>query len=231
MRVVLPFVLAIAMSGCLFGSDTDQGDFGLPAGAETARLLLVGVSEDGATGRAMEVTLAALPGGNGTVNVLAAYPAGPQTTASLRTAAHAAASLANVAVDEYDYYLVLADPSVQLDGPSAGSQFALAFYVALHNLRTPTGSEWVLPPHVAGTGAIDEAGRIGFVGGVPAKGLAAARAGATLFSYPASHGVGVSYDMRGVCGATMECVRPSTLAELADAMLAIPLRPDARPIR
>lgn len=66
-------------------------------------------------------------------------------------------------------------------GPSAGMMFALGIYDVL----TPgalTGGK-----HIAGTGTIDDAGRVGPIGGIPYKMVGAKAAGAEYFLAPADN--------------------------------------------
>ena len=80
---------------------------------------------------------------------------------------------------ELDYpFDVTIDPG-QVGGPSAG----LAFTLAVLDVLTPGDISNGIP--VAVTGTIDGLGRVGQVGGVDFKALAAERAGAELFLVPA----------------------------------------------
>lgn len=65
-----------------------------------------------------------------------------------------------------------------IGGPSAGLVFAVAIYDTLTPGSLLGGS------HVAGTGSIDSRGRVGPIGGVQQKIVAAAEAGAELFLVP-----------------------------------------------
>jgi PDZ domain-containing protein len=70
------------------------------------------------------------------------------------------------------------DLGQEIGGPSAGLMFALGIYDKL----TPgylTGGM-----HIAGTGTIDDAGRVGEIGGIQQKIAGAVNAGATVFLVP-----------------------------------------------
>ena len=80
--------------------------------------------------------------------------------------------------DTADYPFKVDISLEDVGGPSAGLMFALGIVEKL----TPgslTGSR-----HVAGTGSIDDAGKIGPIGGITQKMLGAKRAGATVFLSP-----------------------------------------------
>ncbi len=99
------------------------------------------------------------------------------------------------------------DPG-DVSGPSAG----LAFALSLVDTLTPgdlTGGR-----RVAATGTIGADGRVGEVGGVPQKAVAARRAGARLFLVPAAE-VGAA---RSKSGARMRVVGVRTLEEALRAI-------------
>lgn len=77
------------------------------------------------------------------------------------------------------------DVNVRIDenigGPSAGLIFALAVYDTLTPGSLTGGKE------VAGTGTVDEAGRVGAIGGIQQKIVASEAAGAELFLVPADN--------------------------------------------
>lgn len=78
---------------------------------------------------------------------------------------------------------VEASPAVQFDphgisGPSAGLMFTLEIYNQLTNGNLKQGRV------IAGTGTMDENGRVGRIGGIDKKVVAAVRAGATIFLAP-----------------------------------------------
>jgi PDZ domain-containing protein len=66
-------------------------------------------------------------------------------------------------------------------GPSAGLMFALGIVDKL------TPGSMTAGRFVAGTGTIDDAGRVGAIGGIPQKMLGARHAGATIFLAPAGN--------------------------------------------
>lgn len=79
----------------------------------------------------------------------------------------------------YDFPLdVEIDLDENIGGPSAGLVFSLAVYDTL----TPGALNGAR--HVAGTGTLDSEGRVGAIGGVQQKIVAAAEAGAELFLVP-----------------------------------------------
>lgn len=81
--------------------------------------------------------------------------------------------------DDADYPFTVEISLEDVGGPSAGTMFALGIVDKL----TPgslTGGR-----HIAGTGTIDDAGRVGAIGGITQKMVAARKAGATVFLAPA----------------------------------------------
>ncbi len=109
---------------------------------------------------------------------------------------------------ELDYpFEVTIDPG-QVRGPSAG----LAFTLAVLDVLTPGDLSNGVP--VAVTGTIDGLGRVGPVGGVEFKALAAERAGAELFLVPA----GEEEQARSRVGDDLEVV---PVATLDDALVAL----------
>lgn len=82
-----------------------------------------------------------------------------------------------------DNVTVKTDPVVKVDpgqigGPSAGLMFALQIYQQVSGEDLRHGRE------IAGTGTIDAKGRVGEIGGIDKKVVAAHRAGATIFFAP-----------------------------------------------
>ncbi|MDN5724531.1 MAG: PDZ domain-containing protein [Propionibacteriales bacterium] len=94
-----------------------------------------------------------------------------------------------------------------IGGPSAGLVFSLAIYDKI------TPGELVAGRHVAGTGTIDAAGRVGPIGGIDEKIAAAQSAGARVFLVPAPN----CADLVGV-RTSMRLVR---VAELDQAVRAL----------
>lgn len=83
--------------------------------------------------------------------------------------------------DDADYPFTVEISLQDVGGPSAGSMFALGIVDKL----TPgslTGGR-----HIAGTGTIDDAGRVGAIGGITQKMVAAREAGATVFLAPSGN--------------------------------------------
>jgi Lon-like protease len=93
-------------------------------------------------------------------------------------------------------------------GPSAGMMFALGIY----DLLTP--GELTGDQHVAGTGTIDGAGRVGPIGGIAQKLVGARSAGATWFLAPAAN-------CPEVVGNVPEGLRVVRTASLHESRLAI----------
>jgi PDZ domain-containing protein len=104
--------------------------------------------------------------------------------------------------------------SIDLDeigGPSAGLMFALAIVDKIRS-EDLTGGKII-----AGTGTIDDEGRVGPIGGVPQKLLGAREAGATVFLTPAGNCAEAAAN--AVPGLTL--ARVSTLDEALDALSAV----------
>jgi Lon-like protease len=97
-------------------------------------------------------------------------------------------------------------------GPSAGMMFTLGVY----NVVTPhdlTGGR-----KIAGTGTIDLDGRVGSVGGIPQKVVAAERAGAQYFLCPSwNYQVALTYAKR------MQVIKINTAKEAIDFLNSLPL--------
>jgi Lon-like protease len=109
---------------------------------------------------------------------------------------------------QYDYpFDVTIDPG-QVRGPSAG----LAFTLAVLDVLTPGDISNGVP--VAVTGTIDGLGRVGPVGGVDFKALAADQAGAELFLVPA----GEEDLARSRVGDDIEIVPVETLQDALEAL-------------
>lgn len=109
---------------------------------------------------------------------------------------------------EYDFpFEVTIDPG-QVRGPSAG----LAFTLAVLDVLTPGDISNGVP--VAVTGTIDGLGRVGPIGGVDLKALAAEQAGAELFLVPA----GEEDDARSRVTGDMEIVPVETLQDALEAL-------------
>ncbi len=84
-------------------------------------------------------------------------------------------------VDGADYPFKVNIGLRDVGGPSAGLMFALGIVDKL------TPGSLTAGRYVAGTGTIDDAGRVGAIGGIPQKMLGAKHAGATIFLAPASN--------------------------------------------
>ncbi len=110
----------------------------------------------------------------------------PDTQYALENAIKAACKLAKKDCSKYDFILTIHSNATLVGGPSAGLPFALAVYYGLLNKS--------FPPYIAATGTIDSEGRIGPVGGVFEKALAAAKAGKRLFIIPPEQSIVYSYE-------------------------------------
>jgi len=90
-----------------------------------------------------------------------------------------------------------------IGGPSAGLMFSLGIIdkISTHDLTRGR--------FIAGTGTIDPSGKVGAIGGIALKMIAARRAGATLFLAPDSNCV----DVRGNIPSGLEVIKVATLHE------------------
>ena len=95
-------------------------------------------------------------------------------------------------------------------GPSAGLMFALAVVDKL------TTGDLTASKFVAGTGTIDSDGKIGAIGGITHKMLAAHEAGASVFLVPADN----CAEARGGNDGGLELVKVETLGQAVDALNA-----------
>lgn len=89
-----------------------------------------------------------------------------------------------------------------IGGPSAGLMLALGIIDKVGLLGDLTAGRFI-----AGTGTIDPTGKVGPIGGIPLKMLAARRHGATVFLAPA----GNCSDVRKTTPAGLQVIRVSTL--------------------
>lgn len=80
--------------------------------------------------------------------------------------------------DEADYPFSVEISLEDVGGPSAGLMFALGIVEKLTPGSLTGGA------HIAGTGTIDDAGRVGSIGGITQKMIGAREAGATVFLAP-----------------------------------------------
>jgi PDZ domain-containing protein len=83
--------------------------------------------------------------------------------------------------DDADYPFTVDIGLRDVGGPSAGLMFALGIVDKL------TPGSLTAGRHVAGTGTIENSGKVGSIGGIPQKMLGAKRAGATIFLAPAGN--------------------------------------------
>lgn len=227
-RLLAVLVAAAVLAGCLDAAPRAE-TLAIPRATEpegTAAVAMVtlGVvqADEAEYGIATPMTVTVTAPGAGIVDVDSPYELGEDTRQSVVDAALAAAFVAGVDAASYDYTVTFDVRAAPMDGPSAGSQFALGFYVALANLLDPSHG-LRLDPTFAGTGTIASDGTVGPVGGVPLKAEAAAEHG-HLFAYPAGavrepgKWMPRSVDMDEVCGdAGLECVQVATLADLVEA--------------
>lgn len=96
-------------------------------------------------------------------------------------------------------------------GPSAGLMFSLAVVDKL------TTGDLVGSTFVAGTGTIDVDGKVGPIGGITHKMVAAHEAGATVFLVPAKN----CYEARSDNPSGMRLVKVETLSQAVDALHAM----------
>jgi PDZ domain-containing protein len=89
----------------------------------------------------------------------------------------------------------------QIGGPSAGMMFALGIIAKVGPENLTDGR------FIAGTGTIDRTGKVGAIGGIQLKMIAAHNAGATLFLAPAAN----CDDVRGAIPDGLDVVKVSTL--------------------
>lgn len=98
--------------------------------------------------------------------------------------------------------------SGDVGGPSAGLMWALGLF----DLLTP--GDMTAGLTIAGTGTIDTRGRVGPIGGIEDKVVAAQRAGATVFLVPADN----MRELSDVDAGDMKLVSVSTFQEALDAL-------------
>ena len=98
-----------------------------------------------------------------------------------------------------------------IGGPSAGMMFALGIIEKVGS-EDLTGGRFI-----AGTGTIDLAGKVGAIGGIQLKMIAARRAGATVFLAPASN----CTDVRGHIPKGLTVAQVSTLHQAVQTLEAV----------
>jgi PDZ domain-containing protein len=113
----------------------------------------------------------------------------------------------------YDYQLPkeLDLETRDIGGPSAGLMFALGIYNAFAESDITRGHK------IAGTGSITTDGRVGSVGGVKYKAIAAQRAGVSLLLVPADN-----YDEAKANAGRVRVAPVSTFRDALDALAALP---------
>jgi Lon-like protease len=99
----------------------------------------------------------------------------------------------------------------QIGGPSAGLMFALGIMDKVGTVDL-TGGRFI-----AGTGTIDASGKVGAIGGIQLKMIAARHKGATVFLAPA----GNCADVRDATPSGLQVVKVSTLHEAVQDLLKI----------
>ena len=109
-------------------------------------------------------------------------------------------------IDVFPFDVEIASGDV--GGPSAGLMWALGLY----DLMTPGDATAGLT--IAGTGTIDTRGRVGPIGGIEDKVVAAQRAGATVFLVPADD----MAELKGVDTGDMRLISVSTFQQALDAL-------------
>lgn len=98
-----------------------------------------------------------------------------------------------------------------IGGPSAGLMFALGIIDKVGKVNL-TGGKFI-----AGTGTIDASGKVGVIGGIALKMIAARRHGATVFLAPA----GNCGDVRGATPSGLRVVKVNTLNDAVKDLLKI----------
>lgn len=109
-------------------------------------------------------------------------------------------------IDPFPFGVQIASGDV--GGPSAGLMWALGLF----DLLTP--GDMTAGLTIAGTGTIDTRGRVGPIGGIQDKVVAAERAGATVFLVPADN----MRELSDVDTGDMELTSVSTFQEALDAL-------------
>ena len=99
----------------------------------------------------------------------------------------------------------------QIGGPSAGMMFALGIIDKVGPTDLTAGR------FVAGTGTISPDGKVGAIGGIALKMIAARRAGASVFLAPADN----CSDVRGATPKGLDVVKVATLHEAVQDLLAL----------
>lgn len=116
-----------------------------------------------------------------------------------------------------------------IGGPSAGLMFTLEI------LNQLDGRDWTKGYRIAGTGTIDEEGRVGPVGGVHQKVWAAVRAGADIFFVPAAAAPGepsnaeVAKRAAKRLGSTLRVVPVRTVDDALRFLAELPPKAEAGP--
>jgi Lon-like protease len=113
--------------------------------------------------------------------------------------------------DEADYPFKVAISLKDVGGPSAGLMFALGVVDKLTPGSLSGGK------YIAGTGTIDDSGKVGPIGGIPQKMAGARRAGATVFLAPA----GNCAEAVKTVPAGLRLVKVDSLQSAVDALDAI----------
>jgi len=106
------------------------------------------------------------------------------------------------------------DVKIQLDdvgGPSAGMMFALGIIDKLSPEDLTAGKK------IAGTGTIDATGKVGAIGGIQMKAIAAKRDGATVFLTPADN----CADVVKNAPSGLELVKVATLQDALNALTTL----------
>jgi Lon-like protease len=100
--------------------------------------------------------------------------------------------------------------SGDIGGPSAGLMYSLALY----DLLTP--GDLTRGRNIAGTGTMDLSGKVGAIGGIRDKVVAAERVGATIFLAPSDNRA----DLAGLDTGSMKVIYVSTFDEALQALRA-----------
>jgi Lon-like protease len=139
----------------------------------------------------------------------------PERTAVVQLARHPQGQpqgfLGVAAIDRPDVNFHISISLADVGGPSAGLMFALAIVDKL------TPGEINGGQFVAGTGEIDERGKVGPIGGIPFKMVKAREAGATIFLVPAEN----CTEAKSQAPQGLQLVRANTLDDAVKALDAI----------
>lgn len=110
----------------------------------------------------------------------------PDTQYSFEIAKEFICKYLKVDCSKYDFILEIDSKSTLVGGPSAGISFAIGIYCALNNKNVSN--------LIASTGTIDSNGKIGFVGNIIEKAIAAAENNKKYFFIPKGQSIVYTYE-------------------------------------